>query len=1183
MLVLSLRVMANDSTYLNFTAVGGPATVKLEPQLISLEGTVSLQYSTDSCVTWNAYAVNSIINLPEDSTVFFKATTTNNGFSPATHLYFRFVFPSGKKVSADGNIMSLLDSDMQCNYVPGGAFTRLFYGQSKLIKAPALPADSIGQRAYFRMFEGCTSLEKAPDLPATKLSAWCYEEMFSGCKSLIHIPDLPATSIKECCCYKKMFYGCSSLMIDTMPPGIPWSLQAVIPPNTNPWDYMFEKTGGSFKGTPVSGTTYYVSSDTFKISVTINNPGMGYITGLEPKFPGDTVNLTAIPIPGYLFDHWSDGDTSRSVTFIATKDTVLTANFIRDTAMRLVTLVSEDTLMGNVSGGGRGYPYMDSVTITATPKNSFRFDRWSNGDTLPITTIELDKDTMLTAYFVPDLEFRRKNYLHFKAIGGSATVKLYIEELPNIVELQYSTDDCVTWHDLYMPIDSRFPSKFTVDIASLSDGEQVYVKAKHENRLFSVYRDWDYYQFKIKANGNAVVETGGNIMSLMDIYLQRTDVIEYTFANLFMGCDIINTPELPANIVGTKAYYSMFRNCTHLTNISDLPGTILSGNCYQNMFNGCTSLRIDTLPTGKPWMLDFDSTVTLQLYTEFRTFYPNNDAWTDSMFYNTGGPFTDRPRARTTYYISSYQYKVAAFTSDSVMGSVSGNMGWVNYMDTVTLTALPNPGYIFDSWSNGDTSRILTFQASADTILTARFKRNPMQHFVTVMCDKQWGHATGSGVYDHLDSVSFMAIPCPGFVFDNWSTGDTTNTITIEVICDTTLTAYFSIDSAAMKLNTLNFTAVGGPASVRLIQYDTPASISLQYSTDSSTCWNNYPIDSTLQLAAGETVYLKATKANATFSKNEYNYYNFIMTGIVSANGNIMSLLDELMLMDTVPQYAFHYLFENCQSLIKAPELPAMTMSAHCYEGMFSECTSLSYAPDLPATNLAPYCYLDMFYNCSNIRINSTSSSSRQMAILSGKPWSIPADAVAKTDWNKDMLANTGGSFTGDPEIGVTYNIDYMRNVSVSINDSSMGRITGSGFTASLDTVVLSAITNAGYKFAGWGDGNMFPVMSFVVTNDTVLTASFEVDSTYSPVDHVVDTEVFVLAPNPVKAGDCAFICNNAGKVTVELFAIDGKRIRTFETEESTITIDSLTKAGMYLVRLTTTKGKHYTFKLSVH
>lgn len=60
-------------------------------------------------------------------------------------------------------------------------------------------------------------------------------------------------------------------------------------------------------------------------------------------------------------------------------------------------------------------------------------------------------------------------------------------------------------------------------------------------------------------------------------------------------------------------------------------------------------------------------------------------------------------------------------------------------------------------------------------------------------------------------------------------------------------------------------------------------------------------------------------------------------------------------------------MFQNCTSLVNAPELPATTLANGCYYYMFSGCTSLVNAPELPATTLASYCYNYMFNGCTNL------------------------------------------------------------------------------------------------------------------------------------------------------------------------------------------------------------------------
>lgn len=67
-------------------------------------------------------------------------------------------------------------------------------------------------------------------------------------------------------------------------------------------------------------------------------------------------------------------------------------------------------------------------------------------------------------------------------------------------------------------------------------------------------------------------------------------------------------------------------------------------------------------------------------------------------------------------------------------------------------------------------------------------------------------------------------------------------------------------------------------------------------------------------------------------------------------------------------QQTYKFMFKDCTSLVKAPSLPAITLSTLCYQYMFSGCTSLVEAPELPATTLASNCYSGMFHSCSSLK-----------------------------------------------------------------------------------------------------------------------------------------------------------------------------------------------------------------------
>ena len=70
---------------------------------------------------------------------------------------------------------------------------------------------------------------------------------------------------------------------------------------------------------------------------------------------------------------------------------------------------------------------------------------------------------------------------------------------------------------------------------------------------------------------------------------------------------------------------------------------------------------------------------------------------------------------------------------------------------------------------------------------------------------------------------------------------------------------------------------------------------------------------------------------------------------------------------ENLANYCYQSMFANCRNLVKAPALPAKTLTESCYERMFKGCTSLKKAPELPATKLADYCYRFMFSGCKSL------------------------------------------------------------------------------------------------------------------------------------------------------------------------------------------------------------------------
>ena len=174
----------------------------------------------------------------------------------------------------------------------------------------------------------------------------------------------------------------------------------------------------------------------------------------------------------------------------------------------------------------------------------------------------------------------------------------------------------------------------------------------------------------------------------------------------------------------------------------------------------------------------------------------------------------------------------------------------------------------------------------------------------------------------------------------------------------------------------------------------------------------------------------------------------------------------------TLADYCYWDMFYDCTGLTTAPELPATTLTDGCYEGMFYGCTGLTSASELPATTLADCCYYRMFYGCTGICISETRTDEYN------NEYRVPSSGTGTTaDYAlEDMFSNTGGTFTGTPEINKTY---YMKspvqttlNMYYDLDDE--GNVVETYFiSAGANATVCEIITpgDASSQPATWEDG----------------------------------------------------------------------------------------------------------------
>ena len=143
----------------------------------------------------------------------------------------------------------------------------------------------------------------------------------------------------------------------------------------------------------------------------------------------------------------------------------------------------------------------------------------------------------------------------------------------------------------------------------------------------------------------------------------------------------------------------------------------------------------------------------------------------------------------------------------------------------------------------------------------------------------------------------------------------------------------------------LTLTATADNSSVKLWR---SGSVYNTFEVDKGNGWEDYEVNqsftpqTTIQLNAGQSC--KWRCKSYRHLQTDAQYVRFVMTGTIEASGNCNSMLSsdfENLTSITKYDHAFVALFKGCESLTKAPVLPATSLSNYAYYYMFEGCKSL--------------------------------------------------------------------------------------------------------------------------------------------------------------------------------------------------------------------------------------------------
>ena len=568
----------------------------------------------------------------------------------------------------------------------------------------------------------------------------------------------------------------------------------------------------------------------------------------------------AIPNYGYHFSQWSDGNKDNPRTIILTQDSILIAEFEKNSYS--IAMESANAEWGLAKGDKTGL-YLDQLEISAIPNIGYHFVQWSDGNTNNPRLFELTQDTSFVATFA-------KNIYNVVASCDSEQGSIegvngdfeYLSENTYIATSNYGYH-FDHWVDtvLYSINDALSSSEAYVLTAQLGNNEQTDDVYAIHGYITGTYRSYtnSYYisdtpggegKFIIfKANTSA--KKGDHVLVVGHLYnylgttpetyagasmqvISEEDTIYAILISNYKNPRTIKVKNtLHTNAIFAKNTYTITKNANNGTisgnstakYLDEVLLTAIPNNYYHftQWSDGNTdNPRTFVMTQDTTFIAEFEknsySVITESANPEWGATEGNKTAlYLDEVeIYasaNYGYHFTqwsdgntDNPRTiiltQDTSFTATFAKNTYSITSNATNGTISGNPT-AEYMDEVTLTAIPDYGYHFTRWSDGNTDNPRTFVVTQDTTFTAEFAIN--QYEINVSCDEANGSIVGeSGSFDYLSSHTYEAIPNNHYHFKQWSDGNTDNPRVITITQDTALMAIFALDTYTISVSCNN-------------------------------------------------------------------------------------------------------------------------------------------------------------------------------------------------------------------------------------------------------------------------------------------------------------------------------------------------------------------------------------------
>ena len=577
--------------------------------------------------------------------------------------------------------------------------------------------------------------------------------------------------------------------------------------------------------------------DIKRYQVTLTSPGGEEVLGAGEYNCGEQVTVQAIPLTGHYFVGWYNGNTLVSTspyyTFRIYSDVSLEAR-----SAYYITLYANPTVGGNPTVSPNPAAYKTTVTLSANPNICYNFSGWTSPDItitgntfiMPAKNVSITANYTIKQYQITVNITKTGNSPNTPGtVSGAGTYNC--GSSATLVATPATGFSFTGWYEGTTQVSTSATYTFTVS----------------GNRTLQARFSAIPYTITLKSNptGAGSPSASPNPAAVgQTVTLSANPGSCYNFSNWTAPAGVTITNNqfvMPAqNVTATANYtiktYTIAVNITKTGNSPNTPGTVSGAGTYNcgssatlvatpatgfsftGWYEGTTrvstnatytftvngnrtlqarfsaiqyTITLKSNPTGagtssaSPNPAYVGQTVTLSANPG--SCY-NFSSWTVSAGSLSGNTLTmpaQNVTATANYTIKTYTITLSVNNSD--YGTVSGG-GTYNCGSSRTISATPKTGYHFVNWSDGNTSSSRTFTLTGNINLTANFAPNM---YTVSLSSGGGGTVSGGGQYAYGSIAYISATPNSGYRFDHWSDGSTSQSRSITVTGNISLTAYF--------------------------------------------------------------------------------------------------------------------------------------------------------------------------------------------------------------------------------------------------------------------------------------------------------------------------------------------------------------------------------------------------------